>query len=149
MPLNLVVKLTLTLAFINLAGTVKAEARFTKQGQPIEPELWAEDARIDPLMYFVFVPERLTRHNKCADNYSYERALEFFEVFNALVVEGVMDDLDVRIVWTMRECLANDEMISALGVTRNTYFDRVCRIRTTLREAFEKPTWKCAVQLEE
>lgn len=113
------------------SASVSAEPRYYDEGYVIDYEIWLEDARIDPVKYFVF-PNSLNRHNKCASWIDEEPVEDFFEHFNALVETKVFDLLDVLLVWSMRECLNNEDMQDRLGVSRNTYFRRLDKIRSQM-----------------
>lgn len=109
-----------------------AEARYDKAGVTIDAEVWIEDAEIDPVSYFVYA----SGNKSVAWNTEHD-VFQFFDIFNALVRQGTFNDLDARIVWKMRFALTNADMISDLGIHRNTYFARLQKIRREMRRAYE------------
>lgn len=111
---------------------VSAEARYNEAGTTIDPEIWMEEATIDPLSYFVVGCGKKSQGQKNPES----AVVEFFEIFNNLVEKGVLDALDVRIVWSMRDSPTNCQMIDNLCVARNTFFGRLCKIRSVLRNAY-------------
>jgi hypothetical protein len=120
------------------SSEVLAEARYDARGGKLDAYIWMEDARIDPVMYFVFPPGNLTGSNKCSTQIEKDRVQTFFNIFNSLVDEGVLNKLDVQIVWSMKYCLKNEDMIEELEVNRKTYFNRICKIRNVMRRAYDQ-----------
>jgi hypothetical protein len=114
-----------------------AEPRHYAEGYAIDYEVWLEDARIDPTRYFVYPPSNLARLNKCSNQVEADPVEEFFHHFNSLVEIGVLDLLDVKIVWAMRECLNNPDMQEVLNVSRNTYFERLKKIRRVMQNSYQ------------
>lgn len=116
--------------------SVDAEARYFKPGETLDADIWYEDAQINPVKYFVKTPLILAPSKKCSTRIDENATIEFIEKFNELVKEDVFDDLDVRLVWSIRRCLSNAEMFEELGVSRNTYFFRLNKIRVHMRGSY-------------
>ena len=115
---------------------VNAETRYFKPGETLHADVWYEDAQIDPVKYFVKTPLFLAPSKKCSSRIDENATIEFIEKFNGLVKEDVFDDLDVRLVWSIRRCITNAEMLEELKVSRNTYFLRLKKIRVHMRGSY-------------
>lgn len=119
-------------AFIQFGAVeASAEARYDSPGFTIDSEAWLDDSVLDPIAYFVYGDGDKSSY------WSSKRDIrKFFYAFNEFVDQGVLNELDVLIVWHSKFAPVNADLYYDLGISRNTYFDRLRKIRYFMRTAY-------------
>lgn len=119
-------------------GNAVAEPRYNFPGFEIDIEEWLDDSEGDLVQYFI---ER--RGNYRGPWESEEEIYQFLERFNRLVLHGIFDDLDCRIVWYRKFAVGTETIFRTLLednryrlMSRNTFNDRIKKIRHHMRIAY-------------